>query len=53
MDGLERQVTSADWLKNNGQYIPYPTTWLNGERWNDEVDEYNTSSSREIKAGDW
>ena len=53
MDGLERQVTSADWLKNNGQYIPYPTTWLNGERWNDEVDEFITSSSREIKAGDW
>ena len=53
MDGLGKQVASADWLKNNGQYIPYPTTWLNGERWNDEVDEFNTSSSREIKAGDW
>ena len=28
MDGLGKQVASADWLKNNGQYIPYPTTWL-------------------------
>ena len=53
MDGLRRQAASADWLKNNGQYIPYPATWLNGERWNDEVDEVITSSPREIKAGDW
>lgn len=27
---------SRDWLKENGQYIPHPTTWLNQQRWLDE-----------------
>lgn len=36
--GLERQKASANWLKDGGQYIPNPATWLNGRRWEDEVD---------------
>jgi len=28
---------SEDWTKENGQYIPLPTTYLRGERWNDET----------------
>lgn len=35
---LERQKKSPQWLKDNGQYIPHPTTWLNQERWNDEIE---------------
>ncbi|WP_306108889.1 YdaU family protein [Pseudomonas sp. ANT_J12] len=35
--GLSVQVVSADWLKDSGKYIPLPTTWLNGKRWEDEV----------------
>lgn len=27
---------SNDWRKNQGQYIPYPSSWLNGRRWEDE-----------------
>lgn len=23
-------------MKDNGQYIPYPSTWLNQRRWEDE-----------------
>ena len=34
---LEVQKVSDDWLKDNGQFIPLPPTWLNGERWKDEV----------------
>ncbi len=34
---LERAIKSPQWLKDNGQFIPYPTTWLNQERWNDEL----------------
>lgn len=37
MAGLERQKKSADWQKDGGQYIPYPSSWLNGRRWEDEV----------------
>lgn len=36
MRGLRCQKKSKQWL--NG-YIPHPTTWINGERWNDEVFE--------------
>lgn len=36
LDCIEREKQSLDWLKDNGQYIPYPSSWLNGERWNDE-----------------
>ena len=36
MDALIAQKDSKDWQKQNGQFIPYPTTWLNGERWKDE-----------------
>lgn len=34
---LARQVSSIDWLKSNGQFIPHPTTWLHGKRWEDEL----------------
>ena len=36
MDGL-RNVLPV-WAKKDTKYIPMPTTWLNGERWNDEVE---------------
>jgi len=34
--GVERWAASEQWRKDNGQYIPNPATFLNGERWNDE-----------------
>ena len=36
MTGL-RSVIENEWKNRDPQYIPYPTTWLNQERWNDEV----------------
>ena len=38
MAALEAQKKSEDWLKDKGQFIPYPTTWLNQGRWEDEVE---------------
>lgn len=35
--GLVAQAASHDWLKEGGKYIPMPTTWLNGKRWEDEI----------------
>lgn len=32
-----KQSKTTDWTKEGGQYIPHPTTWLNQERWEDEV----------------
>lgn len=49
LETLERQKRSKDWQKEGGQYIPQPSAWLNGRRWEDEtigqemdndVDEY-------------
>lgn len=37
MQGLERWKQSDSWLKDNGQYIPYPATWINQRRWEDEI----------------
>ena len=38
MRKLEMFKKSPDWLKQNGQFIPYPTTWLNQKRWEDELE---------------
>lgn len=35
-DALERDKRSEQWRKNNGEFIPYPSSWLNGRRWEDE-----------------
>lgn len=37
LEGLEEYKTSLEWLKDGGQYIPHPSTFLNGERWEDET----------------
>lgn len=34
---LEKQKASADWLKDGGQFIPHPASWINGRRWEDEA----------------
>lgn len=34
---LEAQKRSHDWTKENGKYIPNPSTWLNQDRWEDEL----------------
>ena len=34
---LKQQKETEQWKKDNGQFIPHPTTWLNGRRWEDEI----------------
>lgn len=38
LDAVAAQKMSAQWQKENGDYIPYPGTWLNQKRWEDEVE---------------
>ncbi|MFX0201885.1 MAG: hypothetical protein ACFFCW_37725 [Candidatus Hodarchaeota archaeon] len=38
MEALKTQKESPQWKRNRGQYVPHPTTWLHGERWEDEVE---------------
>lgn len=35
---IERGKVSKQWNKDNGQYIPNPSTWLNQKRWEDELE---------------
>ena len=39
IEAVERAQRSEGWLKEGGKYIPLPTTYLNGRRWEDEVTE--------------
>lgn len=36
---LKSQLNQEQWSRDNGRYIPYPLTWLNQERWKDEIQE--------------
>ena len=45
INSLEQFRGSKDWLKDNGQYIPYPSTWLNQKRWEDEDIQVNKPMS--------
>jgi len=35
---IETAKRSDQWTKDNGQFIPHPTTWLNQGRWDDELE---------------
>lgn len=50
---LERQKRSVQWTKDGGQYIPYPATWLNSKRWEDELTEVtdNGNNSTNSQSG--
>ena len=37
LSSIEKAKMSSQWQKDNGQYIPNPTTWLNQGRWMDEL----------------
>ena len=39
MNSLEQFRASKDWQKDGGQFIPYPSTWLNQKRWEDETEK--------------
>ena len=36
LDAIEWQKKTNDWIKENGQYIPYPATYLRDRAWEDE-----------------
>lgn len=37
LKALEMVKQTEQWKKDNGKYVPYPATWLNQERWTDEI----------------
>lgn len=45
LPAIERNKKSLQWLKDGGQFIPHPTTWLNQGRWDDEIPSYSGQSN--------
>ncbi len=37
LEALKKQKASSAWQENGGQFVPHPATWLNGERWEDDI----------------
>lgn len=40
---------TEQWKKDNGKYVPYPATWLNQERWTDEINMMQDTIKKEPK----
>ena len=47
INAVNQQKQSKQWQEGNGKFIPNPYTWLNGERWLDELPK----SESELFAG--
>jgi hypothetical protein len=45
LEALEQHKLSTQWLNHNGKYIPHASTWLNQERWNDQLEVENRITS--------
>lgn len=37
LKAIDAQKRTAQWTKDNGEFIPHPSTWLNQARWEDKV----------------
>ncbi len=50
LDAIEKQKASPQWKENGTQFIPHPTTWLHGNRWEDEVQQGKSSAKKQVPA---
>lgn len=48
MKGLDNHIRSEDWSKEDGKFIPYPASWINGRRWEDELRVKKSGGLREL-----
>lgn len=35
---VRKQTDAYGWGREDGEYMPHPATWINGARWDDEID---------------
>ncbi len=38
VSAVKAQAKTDQWTRDDGQYVPHPATWLNGEQWNDAIE---------------
>ena len=53
LDAVQRFKVSKAWQKENGQYIPYPQTFINQERWKDQQQETREQQLNNINMDGW
>lgn len=53
LQAVETYKASKSWQQNNGQYIPYPLTFINQERWKAEQDLTREQQLKTIDMGGW
>lgn len=46
-----QKKNNPSWLEENGKYIPMPSTWLHGNRWEDETIPNSSSKFSEMDLG--
>lgn len=46
MTALKIHIKLPQWTRDNGQFIPMPSTWLNQRRWEDELKINNQKSDK-------
>ena len=51
IEAVRKQRQGSQWKKDEGRYIPNPSTWLNQERWEDEVDTNGSSTGHSEEPG--
>ena len=52
LQAVELQKKQPQWLKDDGQYIPHPSTWLNGGYWENET-EVQADAARSAADDEW
>jgi hypothetical protein len=45
LQALHEQIASDQWTRDEGRFIPLPSTWLHQQRFNDEVATSNATST--------
>ncbi len=50
LTALEKQKNDVNWVKQKRQFMPYPSTYLNNRRWEDESDAEYCGHDAENKA---
>jgi hypothetical protein len=52
LKAIAAQSKSEQWAKDR-QFIPHPATWLNGKRWQDDIDDAGNFHASSEQAPDW
>lgn len=43
---LDSSARTDEWMKDGGRFIPHPASWLNGRRWEDEIEAGNDTPAQ-------